>query len=252
MKEETSHKSTNRIVCELFLISCIVLLELSFFSEINTFLNNLIHSVGLGSGIGLFFATIWFYAPVILAPFVFLSFRYDALLARIKATSSPEGLARNLFLTNIFAAIFCSFFWAMKAIGILEAAWYEFDNFNFIMLGAVIFFSYTAAISNLKSAEGLANGLKYAFLICFCYVFYFWFGLDDGCVTTGADPLFGGGGETDCDPDYTKQRDDLGNAGIAEGFNSDAAFAVQYLWMTTASFLTITLVYAVKVRKKKI
>lgn len=250
MNLKTSNKSTNRIVCELFLISCIVLLELSFFSEINTFLNNLIHSVGLGSGFWLFVAAIWFYLPIVLIPFFLLNFSFDKLLAQLKATSSPEGLARNLFLTNILAAIFCSFFWALKARGILEAAWYEFDNFNFIMLGAVIFFSYTAANSNLKSTKSLADGLKYAFVICFCCVFYFWFGLDDGCVTTGADPLFGGGGETDCDPDYTKQRDDLGNAGIAEGFNSDAVFAVQYLWMTTASFLTITLVYIFKVRKK--
>ena len=85
MNLQTSNKSTNRIVCELFLISCIVLLELSFFAEINALLNNLIHSVGLGSGFWLFIAAIWFYAPVVLAPFVLLNFSYDRLLAQLKA-----------------------------------------------------------------------------------------------------------------------------------------------------------------------
>ena len=117
------------------------------------------------------------------------------------------------------------------------------------MLRAVIFFSYARASPNLKSTKSLADGLKYAFVICFCCVFYFWFGLDDGCVTTGADPLFGGGGETDCDPDHIKKRDALSNTGTVEGFNSDAAFAVKYLWMTAASFLTITFVYILKVGK---
>ena len=68
-------------------------------------------------------------------------------------------------------------------------------------------------------------------------------------MTTGADPLFGGGGETDCDPDRIKERDAFSNTGTVEGFNSDAAFAVKYLWMTAASFLTITFVYILKVGK---
>ena len=63
--------------------------------------------------------------------------------------------------------------------------------------------------------------------------------------------MFGGGGEIDCDPEYMKQRDQLKIAGSARDFNSNAAFAVQYLWMTTVSFLTITLVYIFKIKSNE-
>lgn len=189
MKSETSIKSTRRIACELCFLALAVLLEVSFFSEISAFLNSLIQRAGFDGGFSLFIATIYFYAPIILAPFVLLSLRYDTFLSRIAVISPAEGLIRNLFLINVGAALFCSFFWVIKARGILEAVRYEFVNFNFILLGAVILLSYAAANSNLKSTKNLANGLKYSFVICFCYVFYHWFGLDDGCVTTGADPI---------------------------------------------------------------
>lgn len=252
MTSETTEKRTQQLIIEMFLICCLVLLELHFFTNINAFLDKLLDSFGLGSGGWLLFSTVFIYMPVILAPFALLSYSYATLLERIKVRDVSEGLFSKLLFVNGFAAIFCSLFWIIKARGISEAAVYEFENFNFLLLGAVVLFSYYGAKPNLKSTAGLAHGLKTAFFVCFGYVFYLWLGFDDGCVTTGGDRLFGGGGETDCDPNYVKQRDRLDSVEASGSFNSNSVFAVRYLWMVTVSFTTIITFYFLKIRPREL
>ena len=229
-------KGTYRLIAELVLVCVVVLLEIRFFSETTNFIEKISETVGLGWG----FRTLFWLIQLILS-FGFLQLTYEALLTRLKATPVHSALFLKLLIFNSLAAIFCSFFWLIQAKGIIEATIYELENFRFFLCGFIIYICYFVSKDSLKSAASLANGLKYAFSACFVWVCYFSLCVDDGCVTTGADPLFGGGGETHCDPEYVEQRDQLYIAGSARGFNSNAAFAVQYLWMTTVSFLTITL-----------
>ncbi|MBL6787521.1 MAG: hypothetical protein ISQ27_05980 [PS1 clade bacterium] len=242
-------KATLRLVMELVFICIIVLLEVRFFTEISDFVESLMEIVGLRGG-WQFLAT-FFVLMVGLGPFGIMADRYEALLARLKTTPTVDDLFLKVLTLNSVAAIFCSLFWLLKARGIAEATLHELSDINYFRYGFIIFISYKASDDNLRSATGLANGLKYAFLGCFAWVFYLWLGLDDGCTTTGGDPLFGGGGDIECDDDHQRYRERLNDVGSSRGFNSNAAFAVQYLFMTTASFLTITLVYIFRVKPKE-
>ena len=169
-------KTTLQLVMELVLICVVVLLEVRFFNDLVSFLDTLIKNWRGGWKL----IALLLYMAIVFWTFVIMASRYEALLARLKTAPTDEGLFLKLLTFNSVAAVFCSFFWLLKARGIANATLNELSDINYLLYGFIILISYMASDSNLRSATGLANGLKYAFLGCFAWVFYFWFGLDDG------------------------------------------------------------------------
>ena len=100
---------------------------------------------------------------------------------------------------------------------------------NYLKLAFIFYVVFFYVRGEDKHPSNITK-IAYVFLnIIFVWTFYLKLGLDDGCTTHGADPLFGGGGYEVCDNDFVKMSET--NAEIADlrGFSSDTLFAAEML-----------------------
>ena len=238
-------KPMKRQLVELIFFATIVAMEIFFINQINLFLNTALDLVS-DHHVWLMFSTFFIYVPIILMPFGLLFHSFERLSSQIQSEFSGLDLLKSVILLHVVGAVYASCFWLLKSEGILNAIIVEMKEMNYLLLGLIVVVSYNVA-KELTDPVKLANVLKVTICICFIWIFYFWFGLDDGCTSSGGDGLFTSG-EKDCDPDYIKAKEALKNKGVELGFNSNAGFAAQYLWMVGAGFVTTLTVYFVKNR----
>ena len=108
-------------------------------------------------------------------------------------------------------------------------------------MAIVAFFSYVAG------KEIIFNNIFTSFVwstaIIHLLILYFSYGLDDGCTTIGADPLFGGGGDVECDPDYKRSIDQAEEIANKSSFNKESLFAINFLILCLTSYLSIVASY---------
>ena len=231
---------------ELIFFATIVAVEIFFINQINFFLNTALDQVS-DHYAWLMFSTFFIYVPIILIPFGLLFRAFENLSNKIQSELAGVNLLKAAITLHVIGAAYASCFWLLQSEGILNAIIAETQEMNYLLLGLIVLVSYNVA-KKLTDPVKLINVLKVIICVCFIWVFYFWFGLDDGCTSSGGDGLFTTG-EMDCDPDYIQTKEALRNKGAELGFNSNAGFAVQYLWMVGAGLLTTLTVYLVKNRK---
>ena len=241
-------KPIKRQLLELMIFAIIVVLEILFFDQINTFLNSTLKLVS-GHKAWIWISTSFIYMPIIFMPFMLLLLTFQSLSKQIQSELTGSNLLKSVMLLHLVSAAFASLFWILQSDGVLNAVLAQIRELNYLLLGAIVFLSYNFA-KGLSDPASLAKVLERTIIICFVWVFYFWFGLDDGCTSSGGDGLFTSG-EVECDPDFVKAGDVLEKKGAELGFNSNAGFAAQYLWMVSASFVTTLTVYFFKNRKHK-
>ena len=242
---EKPFKPMKRQLLELMIFAVVVALEILFFEQISDFFNAALKFVSANKA-WFIFSTFFIFVPIIIMPFGLLFNSFERLSSQIQSEFSGVDLLKLVILLHVVAAAYASCFWLLQSQGILNAIFAEMKEMNYLLLGLIVFVSYNVA-KKLTDPVKLANVLKVTICICFIWVFYLWFGLDDGCTSSGGDGLFTSG-EKDCDPDYIKAKEALKNKGVELGFNSNAGFAAQYLWMVGAGFVTTLTVYFVKNR----
>lgn len=244
---EKQNKPMTRQIIELIFFATIVALEISFISQINSFLNTVLDLVSDHKA-WLMFSTFFIYVPIILIPFGLLFRAFENLSNKIQSELTGENLLKSMIILHVIGAAYASCFWLLQSKGILNAIIAEAKDMNYLLLGLIIWISYNVAKKIIDPVK-LANVLKVTICVCFIWVFYLWFGLDDGCVSSVGDGLYTSG-EVHCGPDYINVRDALDKKGTKLNFNANAGFAVQYLWMVSAGFVTTLVVYFFKIRKK--
>jgi len=248
---DSAKKPTKSIKMQLLLLlvfATVAALEISFFDEVNEFLNASLNLVS-DHKLWIMFSALFIYSPIIIMPVGFVILQFEELSNQLQSELTAEKLFKPVILLHVSGAVYASLFWVLQSEGILNAVLSAVSDMNYLLLGSIVFVSYYFS-KNLTDPAKLANALKGAICVCFIWVFYFWFGLDDGCTSSGGDGLFTSG-DKECDPDYIKSTDSLEAKGIKLGFNSNAGFAAQYLWMVSASFTTTLAVYCFKNRNMK-
>ena len=134
-----------------------------------------------------------------------------------------------------------AFLWIHPSEGLSEAFIFRLNNFDWFQIGIVTIISYIATKETIFN--NIFTSLIWSTAIIHLLSLYLSYGLDDGCTTIGADPLFGGGGEVECDPDYVNSADQAKEIANKNSFNKDSLFAVNFIVLCFTSYLSIVAGY---------
>ena len=140
--------------------------------------------------------------------------------------------------------------WLVGVSGFLNALSFALRDQSLIQLGILAYFGFFLG----RQCDGL--GLKdtnrrlkpidltiIATSLIFVLQLFNFLGLDSGCYVVGSDPLFGGGGYQECEPDYEKQVIKAEAAAAIYNFNSKAYFAAKFFVLSIFASLIICLGY---------
>ena len=162
----------------------------------------------------------------------------------VKNIGNESEFKRKLFLKTLSVLVYflvVAFMWIHPSVGLSEALIFRLNNFDWFQVGIVAFISYVVTKETIFN--GIFTSLIWSTAIIHLLSLYLSFGLDDGCTTIGADPLFGGGGEVECDPDYVNSADQAKEIANKNSFNKDSLFAVNFIVLCFTSYLSIVAGY---------
>ena len=117
---EKPTKSIKRQLIMLMVFATIVALEISFFNDINKFLDALLKLVSTHKT-WFMFSTSFIYFPIIIMPFAFLASAFKDLSKQLQSELAAEKLFKPVILLHVSGAAYSSLFWALQSEGILNA-----------------------------------------------------------------------------------------------------------------------------------
>ena len=135
-------------------------------------------------------------------------------------------------LLSLLSIFILSLYWIVDAEFIIGALLFEIVNMFHIgaaIACCIIFYIVLQVYDNDKGINSYIFGLNILVAIMFARGIFIAMGMDDGCRTINADPVFGGGGEVVCDHDYIKQKDTIKLNSAGKKFNSDAVFMAGFI-----------------------
>lgn len=161
-------------------------------------------------------------------------------LSIVKNIDNELELKNKLFFKIMSVLVYflvVAFLWLYPSIGLFEALIYRLENFDWIQVGFVAIISYflTKKIVFINLFTTLIWSTAIIHLVCL----YVNSGLNNGCQTIGADPLFGFGGYEECDPDFKNPADQAKEIANKNLFNKESLFAVNFIILCLISYLTI-------------
>ena len=247
-KEVLKKISKKDIKVNLFFITLLLVYIINF-DHINDLANYLLKLEPFFLRAILFFPTI----IIIFAPFTLAHAEWLDLSKKIEYNYDKIHLIiGRLFYISIYA-FFVIFIIGYKSEGFFDAFIYTISNPNWtkIVVIALLSFYFTKDLNHsIHNRQYELSGYLIGFM-CFSFFWslYYKFGLDDGCVTVGGDPLFGGGGEIECDDDYQQVKDRKSEIASKNSFTSNAFFAAELFLMIIISSLFIFIGYVKSKRK---
>ena len=247
-KEVLKKISKKDIKVNLFFITLLLVYIINF-DHINDLANYLLKLEPFFLRAILFFPTI----IIIFAPFTLAHAEWLDLSKKIEYNYDKIHLIiGRLFYISIYA-FFVIFIIGYKSEGFFDAFIYTISNPNWtkIVVIALLSFYFTKDLNHsIHNRQYELSGYLIGFM-CFSFFWslYYKFGLDDGCVTVGGDPLFGGGGEIECDDDYQQVKDRKSEIASKNSFTSNAFFAAELFLMIIISNVFILIGYIKSKRK---
>ena len=162
----------------------------------------------------------------------------------VKNIGNELEFKKKIFFKTLSVLVYFSviaLIWISPSSGLYEALIFRLDRFDWFQVGIVAFISYVA--TKETNFNDIFTSLIWSTAIIHLLSLYLSYGLDDGCTTIGADPLFGGGGEVECDPDYVNSADQAKEIANKNSFNKVSLFAVNFIVLCFTSYLSIVAGY---------
>ena len=155
-------------------------------------------------------------------------------------------------MLSLLSIFILSLYWIVDAEFIIGALLFEIVNMFHIgaaIACCIIFYIVIQVYDNDKGINSYIFGLNILVAIMFARGIFFAMGMDDGCRTINADPVFGGGGEVVCDHDYIKEKDTIKLNSAGKKFNSDAVFMAGFIVRSILAHIMFGWLYCIFILK---
>lgn len=235
----------------LLFFGLLVLLECIFFDAYHHMLKSAIDWISDSANIQIFLFFV-IYLPMVLIPIGSLNLSFVDYRDELLQNTSNSLPILQMTGLHLAASLFLSIFWFKDATGISSALIYHYETPKYLLLFVLIFLPYWLArkLTEKQNKSMISFVFLGTLILCLLWNLYFYFGLDDGCKTFGTDPLFGGGGYRDCDPDYISEVAHIKSLMHSRMFNTDSYYAVQFIWMSFLAYASLVIsLYVLKNKK---
>jgi len=222
----------------------------SYLAQINDFFDSIF---GDGRDTGFYFPLALFLGGAIfLAPFVGAANGFTENLNLSLKDPRFHNQRRLIFVGSLcFLIVYLQLLFVTNYEGYFDALLYNLGDLNFFKLGAISYVAFFYFKRNGSShISKIATVSCWFFIAMYLWSLYFSLGLDDGCRTVDGDPLFGGGGYEECDPDFINQKDQYGEVSKEHGLKTEAIFATELIISQIAGVFSALIGYGFGKRRK--
>lgn len=174
-------------------------------------------------------------------------FAHNHFLHIIKNIGNDFLILKRITLKIICLLIYISIvtlIWIYPSIDMYKAFLFISSNIPWVKIGIISIISYYLAKgTEKKDLNSLFTSFIWSTAIIHLLTLYTSYGIDDGCTAVGGDKLFSGADYYDCDEDYKNSAEQAKEIASKYDFNPTALFAVDFIFLTLISYLSIYAAY---------